>query len=257
MKVFIRLTPVIVKKDRYIFNVDTLQETKDTDISRSLETVQRRMKKYEYFRVDFKDKKSIKLIVAEKPLEDNNLIEILEHKDFINSKMKLPYAIGFDEIGNPCIDDIEGYPHLLIDEATLLGKSTAIMCLLVGIAYKHRTGDANVIIMDFLDKTRSEYAIFNDQPFMSYPVITDPLVGLKAIWVLHKELNNRPKDQNAKRVPYIVCIIDEFPKLFTSVVNKEVRSRLKNVLEELLSIGRHTNIHLVLVIQNPKKYYDY
>ncbi|SDF10707.1 FtsK/SpoIIIE domain-containing protein [Sporomusa acidovorans] len=252
LRIFIRVIPIVVRTDRFIFNVETLQETKDSDINKGRETVQRRLKKYDYFRVDLSDKKSIKLIVADKPLEDNNLTEILQHKDFMDSKMKLPYAIGFDEIGTPRIDDIEEYPHLLIGGATLSGKSTAIMCLLISIAYKQRTGDVNVVIMDFLDKTGSEYAIFNDQPFMSCPVITDPLVGLKAIWALYKEMNNRPKDQDEKRVPYIVCIIDEFPKLFTSVVNKEERSRLKTVLEELLSIGRHANIHLVLAIQNPK-----
>ncbi|SEJ71584.1 Ftsk gamma domain-containing protein [Propionispira arboris] len=252
LRIFIRVIPIVVKTDRFIFNVETLQETKDSDINKGRETVQHRLKKYDYFRVDLSDKKSIKLIVADKPLEDNNLTGILKHKDFMDSKMKLPYAIGFDEFGTPRIDDIEEYPHLLIGGATLSGKSTAIMCLLISIAYKQRTGDVNVVIMDFLDKTGSEYEIFNDQPFMSSPVITDPLVGLKAIWELYKEMNNRPKDQDGKRVPYIVCIIDEFPKLFTSVVNKAERDRLKTVLEELLSVGRHANIHLVLAIQNPK-----
>lgn len=252
LRVFIRVTPIIVKTDRFIFNVDTLQETKDTDISKNTETVQRRLKKYDYFRIDLSDKKSIKLIVAEKPLEDNNLIEILNHKKFMDSTMKLPYAVGFDEIGIPYIVDIARY-HLLIGGATLSGKSTALMCLLISMAYKHRTGDVNVLIMDFLDETGSEYATFNDQPYMSYPVITDPLVGIKAILALHKEMNNRPKDQDAKKVPYIVCIIDEFPRLFASVVNKTERVRLRTVLEELLSMGRHANIHLVLAIQNPKK----
>lgn len=252
LRVFIRVTPIDVKTDRFIFNVDTLQETKDTDIVRNIETIQRRLKRYDYFRVDLSDKKLIKLIVAEKTLKDNNLIEILNSKEFMDSNLKLPYAIGFDEIGTPCIVDIAKY-HWLIGGATLSGKSTALMCLLISIAYKHRTGDVNVVIMDFLDETGSEYATFNDQPYMSYPVITDPLVGIKAILALHEEMNSRPKDQDAQKVPYIVCIIDEYPKLFTSVVNKEERNRLQTVLEELLSMGRHANIHLVLAIQNPKK----
>ena len=67
-RIFIRVTTTIVKTDRFIFNVDTLQETKDSDISKGRKTVQRRLKKYDYFRVDLSDKKSIKLIVVEKPL---------------------------------------------------------------------------------------------------------------------------------------------------------------------------------------------
>lgn len=161
LRVFIRVTHIDVKTDRFIFNVDTLQETKDTDIVRNIETIQRRLKRYDYFRVDLSDKKLIKLIVAEKTLKDNNLIEILNSKEFMDSNLKLPYAIGFDEIGTPCIVDIAKY-HWLIGGATLSGKSTALMCLLISIAYKHRTGDVNVVIMDFLDETGSEYATFND-----------------------------------------------------------------------------------------------
>ena len=66
-------------------------------------------------------------------------------------------------------------------------------------------------------------------------------------------MNSRPKDQDAKNVPYIVYTIDEFPKLFASVVNKEERNHLQTVLQELLSIGRHANFLLVLAIQNPKR----
>ena len=119
--------------------------------------------------------------------EDNNLVEILKHKEFANPKNKIPYAIDFDEIGTPCIIDIEKYPHILIGGATRTGKSTAMMCLLISIAYKHRTGDVNVVIMDFLDEKGSKYEIFNDQPFMSCPVITDPLIGVKAFWIYMKK----------------------------------------------------------------------
>ncbi len=179
LKVFIRVALADVKEDRYIFTVDTLQGTKDTDVSGKIGTVQRRMKKYEYFKADLRDKKSIKLIVAEKPLEDNSLIEIVKHKDFTNSKMKIPYAVGFDETGDICIEDIFEFPHLLLAGATRSGKSTAMMSLLMSIAYKHRTGDVNVLIMDFLGKTDSDFAIFNNQLFLSCPVITSPMVGLK------------------------------------------------------------------------------
>lgn len=252
LKVFIRVTPSVVKNDRYIFNVDTLQETKDTDIIRNTETVQRRMKKYEYFRADLRDKKSIKLIIAEKPLEDNNLIEILKHKDFTDSNMKIPYAVGYDEAGAMCIEDLFEFPHLLLAGATRSGKSTAMMSLLMSIAYKHRTGDVNVLIMDFLGKTESDFAIFNNQPFLSSPVITTPMEGLVSIITLYKEMQNRLQDKNLPNMPYIVCVIDEFPRLFSDIV-KDFVTDLEEAMSKLLSRGRHAKIHLVLAAQDPVK----
>lgn len=252
LKVFIRVTPSSVKKDRCIFNVDTLQETKDADIVRNIETIQRRMKKYEYFRVDLSDKKSIKLIVAEKPLEDNNLIEILKHKDFADSKIKIPYAVGYDETGAMFIRDIYEFPHLLLAGATQTGKSTAMISLLMSIAYKHRTGNVNVLIMDFLGKVESDFAIFNNQPFLSSQVITTPMAGLVAIRALYKEMQNRLQDKNLPNMPYIVCVIDEFPRLFSDIDKKFVIN-LEKTMTNLLSGGRHAKIHLVLAAQDPVK----
>lgn len=252
LKVFIRVTPSVIKEDRCIFNVDTLQETKDADIVRNIETIQRRMKKYEYFRVDLSDKKSIKLIVAEKPLEDNNLIEILKHNNFTNSKMEIPYAVGYDETGAMFIQDIKDFPHLLLAGASQTGKSTAMISLLMSIAYKHRTGDVSVLIIDLLGKIDSDFAIFNYQPFLSSPVITTPMAGLVAILALYKEMQNRLQDKNLPNMPYIVCVIDEFPRLFSDIV-KDFVTDLEEAMSKLLSRGRHAKIHLVLAAQDPLK----
>lgn len=252
LKVFIRAVIADVKEDRYIFNIDTLQETKDTDVSGKAGTVQRRLKKYNCFKVDLLDKKSIKLIVAEKPLEDNSLIEILKHEDFANSKMEIPYAVGFDETGNMCIEDLAKFPHLLLAGATRSGKSTAIKSLLMSIAYKYRTGDVNVLLMDFLGKKNSDFAIFNNQPFLSSPVITNPMVGLKAIQSLHEELKKRMQEEDLSNVPYIVCVIDEFPRLFADI-EKGSKKSLEFAMTQLLSGSRHTKIHMVLAVQDLKK----
>lgn len=252
LKVFIRVVIADVKDDRYIFNIDTLQETKDADVSGKIGTVQRRMKKYECFKVDLRDKKSIKLIVAEKPLEDNSLIEILKHEDFANSKMEIPYAVGFDETGNMCIEDLAEFPHLLLAGATRSGKSTAIKSLLMSIAYKYRTGDVNVLLMDFLGKKDSDFAMFNKLPFISSPVITNPMVGLKAILSLHEEMKKRMQDENLPNMPYIVCVIDEFPRLFDDI-EKGSKESLEFAITKLLSVGRHAKIHLVLAVQDPAK----
>jgi len=249
LKVHTRITPCIIKEDRFVFNVDTLQQSKDTDIFRNADTVQRRLKKYECFRIDLNDPKTIKLLVAEKPLTDNSLIKILEHKDFMNSKMKIPYAVGYDEMGNMCIEDIKEFPHLLLGGATTSGKSTAMISLLTSIAYKHRSGEVQVLIIDLLGKSKSDFDIFNGQPMLSHPVIKDVETGVTALLSLSKSIEER---KNLKDIPYLVCVIDEFPKLFSDA-EAEYRNKLETAMTHLLSRGRHAKIHMVLAAQNPVK----
>lgn len=74
------------------------------------ETVQHRLKKFEYFRFDKTDGREIKLIVSETQLQDSNLQKILQSKDFADPKKKLPYAIGIDEVGEFYVEDIAEFP---------------------------------------------------------------------------------------------------------------------------------------------------
>lgn len=253
LHVSIRLTPIAVKDGRFTFRVETLQETKDTDVVRNRETVQHRLKKYECFRVDMMDKREIKLIVAESQLQDNSLLSILENEAFSDSKKKLPYAIGIDETGHPYVDDIVDLTHLLIGGSTNSGKSTALRSLLLSIAYRHRTGDAYVVIMDLLSSTgESAFSVFNDHPIMACPVIQNPIQAAKTILVLRKIMESRPQDQPAETVPYIVCVIDEFPTLYNNL-SKEYVEQIKPAMSALLSKGRHANIHLILAAQDPSK----
>ena len=254
LKVYIRVIPTEVKADRYIFVVDTLNITRDVDVSKNAETVQRRLKKYEWFRINLKDPTSVRLVVAEKALLDNNLIKMIKHPDFVESKMKIPYAMGFDDSGAMCIEDIVEFPHLLLGGATRSGKSTAIMSLLMSIAYKHRTGNVNVLVLDLLNKEKSDFDVFNGQPFMAAPVISDPATARKAILSLYEERERRLKKScNISDVPYIVCVIDEFPRLYSGIANKAYTDQLQIAVDELLSSGRHSRIHLVLAAQDPVK----
>lgn len=251
LKIYVRVIPSEMKEDRYIFTLDTLNGTKDIDVSKNTTTVQRRLKKYEYFRLDLRDATSIKLVVAERPVKDNSLIEILQNKNFAESKLKIPYAMGFDDTGNMCIKDLAEFPHLLLGGATLSGKSTALKSLLMSIAYKHRTGNVNVLILDLLGKEESDFDMFNSHPFLSAPVITDPNAARKAILLLYEEKIRRLKNDNLSSMPHIVCIIDEFPRLYSGDINKEDVDKVKSAMNDLLSSGRHAKIYLTLAAQNP------
>lgn len=237
-----------MKKDRYIFNVQTLQNTRDTDVSKAAETVQRRLKNYDYFRFNLNDSKQIKLVVAKQVPQDNNLNEIFQHPDFKDPQKKIPYAMGFDSTGTPFVDDIADFNLLMLGESNS-GKSTAIRSLLTSVAYKHRSGDVNVIIMDFLGNNDSDYSMFSDQPFLSAPIIRDPLFGKRAIDILYKE----SKKRTSKSIPHIICVMDEFPNFFSAMTDITEKCYYKTIIEELLSGGRHSNIHMVMASQTLTK----
>ena len=113
LHVSIRVIPITAKDGRYVFRVETLQETKDADVISKKETVQHRLRKYECFRLDMTDGKEIKLIVSETQLQDSNLQKILQSKEFSDPKKKLPYAIGIDEVGEFYVEDIRYKVRLL------------------------------------------------------------------------------------------------------------------------------------------------
>ncbi len=125
------------------------------------------------------------------------------------------------------------------------------MSLLMSIAFKHRTGNVNVLILDLLGKERSDFDVFNGQQFLSAPIITEPDIGRKAILLLYEEKIRRLKNRNLSYMPHIICVIDEFPRLYSGITNKEDMDKVKSAMNELLSSGRHANIHLVLAVQNP------
>lgn len=253
LKVKIRVLPLEMKKDRYIFSIETLENTKDIDIVKNANTVQRRLKRFEYFRPDLSDSTSIKLVVSEHQSTENNLIDMLQSPEFNDKKWVIPYAIGYDDLNSMCIEDITSFPHILLGGATQSGKSTALMSLLMSIAYKHQTGNVNVLLLDLLGKKESDFNLFNDYPFMSAPVITDLDTARQAILSLVEEHARRLDSDNLKELPYIVCIIDEFPGLYSDISDKHQTNQVEKAITELLGKGRHSKIHLILAAQDPVK----
>jgi S-DNA-T family DNA segregation ATPase FtsK/SpoIIIE len=253
LKVYVKVTPIEIKSDRYIFDISTMQTTKDTDISNNADTVQKRLRRYNHFLIDTSNKTQTKLIAAERELTDNSLVKILHSSVFENNKHSLPYAVGYDAMGEMCVEGLESFPHMLMGGTTNSGKSTALKCLLLSLAYKNnKAKNIKVLILDMLGKRETSYKVFENLPFMLCNVITQPQDAFKAILLLIKYLEN--KDSESKKGdPRVVVIIDEFPRLFSGLQRIADRKILEIALSTLMSGGRHDNIHLVFAAQDPKR----
>jgi S-DNA-T family DNA segregation ATPase FtsK/SpoIIIE len=167
----------------------------------------------------------------------------------------LVWCTGIDEFGNYHYYDIISFPHLLLGGTTTSGKSSAIRALLTCLAYKFRNGNVQVILADLLEKTPSDFEMWKDYPFMAHSnIIRTAEDAAEMLLQLEHEMTERLKDaKTLTDKPFIVCVIDEFPKLFSRLEAPGTIKLVEKAITLLLSTGRHARIHLVLSAQNPLK----
>jgi len=191
------------------------------------------------------------------------LKEILESDEFINSKFKLPLALGIDIGGKPIITDLAELPHLLIAGATGSGKSVCINNIILSIIYKLNPDTVKFLM---IDPKRVELNIFNDIPHLLIPIITDTSQAIKVLnWAI-SEMEKRFKifaeagvrnldgyNEYVKNVktdtntlPYIIMVIDELADLMLSSPVKA-----EEALCRLAQMTRATGIHLIIATQRP------
>ena len=166
--------------------------------------------------------------------------------------MKLPYAIGKDIIGKTVVKDLTEFTHLLIGGSSGGGKSSALHSLLMCIA-QQSMNDVNLLILDF---GGSYLERFNGIPHMSRNVTTEYEDGLEAIKVLRFELERRQElreknEAEFKKLPYIVCIIDEFIRFIEKITIGKDNKDNHRILSDLIERGRKEHIIMVFTALNP------
>lgn len=260
-KVSISIAPEAEYKDnRYIFSVNLLPGTDRKLINLHADDV-RRVLDVEVL-TPVVTPNSIKLIVSENPLHENSLIKILESQDFKESQMEIPYAVGYDLMGDMVIADIEKFPHLLVGGTTSSGKSSALFSLIMSIVYKQPPDKVKLLLFDF---GASGLKVFDKVPHMLQPTIGVGEIerGRQCILWLQREMENRLKEKDLlderdfieqfKRWPSIICIIDEFPAFIQRLTDGKGNKKSSAVIEDLLARARKVKIHLVLAAQDTTK----
>jgi S-DNA-T family DNA segregation ATPase FtsK/SpoIIIE len=185
--------------------------------------------------------------------------EILLSPEFVESKGKLPLALGKDTIGNAYAADLTMMPHLLIAGATGSGKSAAINAMICSILYKIPPSEVRFLM---IDPKRLELGVYEGIPHLMAPVVTDAREAAARLrWIVAKmeeryrllagrrakTIESFNKEVGpAEQLPYVVVVVDELADLMMTSAGE-----VQNSLVRLAQIARAVGIHLIVATQRP------
>ncbi len=125
------------------------------------------------------------VIGIELPNEKREMVvlrEMLAARDFGDSNMRLPLALGKDIGGDAIVANLAKMPHLLIAGTTGSGKSVAINTMILSLLYKLTPDECRLIM---IDPKMLELSVYDGIPHLLSPVVTDPKKAVVALkWVV-------------------------------------------------------------------------
>ena len=187
--------------------------------------------------------------------------EVIDSKEFRESKSKISFALGKDIAGTTIVGDIGKMPHVLIAGATNSGKSVCVNALITSILYKSSPEEVKFIM---IDPKVVELSVYNGIPHLLIPVVTDPRKAAGALnWAVMEMLNryklfekchvrnlegyNEVQEASGEeKLPQIVIIVDELADLMVASP-KEV----EEYICRLAQLARAAGMHLVIATQRP------
>ncbi|HLI26368.1 MAG TPA: DNA translocase FtsK [Chloroflexota bacterium] len=192
------------------------------------------------------------------------LREILAAPEFERLGSPLSLALGRDVAGRPVVADLAKMPHLLIAGSTGSGKSVCLNGLIACLLMQCTPADLHLLLID--PKT-IELTPYEGIPHLRLPVVTDmdKVVGVLK-WALgemerryglfakhhvrhlagYNELVARGELPEARRLPYLVLVIDELADLMMTAPD-EVETSIARLAQKARAAG----IHLILATQRP------
>lgn len=197
------------------------------------------------------------------PLEVRRKVLLRDYLDtqafkvFVDSH-PLPFLVGVDSVGEPIYRDINKAKHILTGGTTGSGKSTFINQLILTLAMYKSPSDVELYLIDV---KQVELTQFRDFPHVK-GLITRSSDAIKLLQTLIVEMKHRYSllEKNAvknigiynyknpdTKLPYIVCIIDEYAEL--TVDDKEVHKLVQSISQ----LARAVGIHLIIATQDPRK----
>ena len=192
------------------------------------------------------------------PEEEMRVVDfaaILKSDAFAAAKGELPICLGVDVRGDPFFADLAKMPHLLVAGTTGSGKSVGLNTFVLSLIV-HKTPQELKLVM--IDPKRIEFGVYNHQKYMLYPVVTDNAEASAVLQELIKEMERRyvlleenmtknigEYHRQGGRLPYIVCVIDEFADL--TMADKNAGAAIQRLAQKARAAG----IHIILATQRP------
>jgi len=116
------------------------------------------------------------------------LRELLNAREYSETKVGLPLILGQDIGGHPVIADLSKMPHLLVAGTTGSGKSVSVNAMILSLLFKLPPEKCKFIMVD---PKMLELSIYDDIPHLLTPVVTDPKKAVVALKWAVKEMENR------------------------------------------------------------------
>lgn len=217
-------------------------------------------------------------IGIEIPNEKRGIVSIesvLNSKEFIESHMELPCAIGKTLTNDVFMIDLAKAPHILVAGSTGQGKSVFIDTIITSLLYKKHPSELKFVLIDSRKVQLSLYEAIENQYLArledsNESIITDASSAISTLDSLCELMENRYKMLRAAKVrnikeynekfrarqlsplsgfeflPYYVVIIDEYGDLI--YYNKD---EFEKSISRLAKLGRATGIHLIISTQRP------
>ena len=116
---------------------------------------------------------------------------LIDNALFVNSKYKIPLALGVDIGGNPMYFDLAKMPHMLVAGRTGSGKSVFVQSIITSIVY-HFTPDKCKLII--IDPKGVDFGFWDDIPHLITPIVKlDPAAAVNALKWAVREMEERYK----------------------------------------------------------------
>lgn len=203
--------------------------------------------------------------VPRTPDQRHNVLlgEMLASKEFRESKMYLPIAVGQDNYGTNVYADITEMPHALVAGTTKSGKSVCLNVIILSLLYRFSPDELQLIL---IDPKRIELGLYEGIPHLIMPTITDPeFFPYCLTWIVEEmerrylifeeygdhniqDLNKTLEQMCKPKVPYLVVVMDEFSDWII-----EAGADAENKLQKIAQKARAAGIHIILAAQRPSK----
>jgi S-DNA-T family DNA segregation ATPase FtsK/SpoIIIE len=178
--------------------------------------------------------------------------DVIDSREFLNSKATLPLALGKCRNGSPLIVDLAKMPHLLIGGATGSGKSIMLQVIINSLLLNKN----RYISFALIDPKRVEFSYYDALSQLYGPVARNVNSSIELLRNLVEEMEIRFSKLEKHgcrdittykgKMPFIVVVIDELADLM--MVSKK---GTQDLICRLAQKSRACGIHLVVATQRP------